>query len=76
MPSITLDPRIAFPVAGAVAAPRPASRGKVTLPIHIAAVVILAAIGLLANAMQLDLERILYPACGAVSAMFVWILAS
>jgi len=76
MPSITLDPRIAFHCAQAGAIPRPAARGEAILPVHIAALAILAAVGLLANEFQFDAERMLYPACVTVSAMFVWILGS
>ncbi len=50
-------------------------RGPVYV-VHGLLLMLLISAGLVAPVMQLDHERMLYPACVAVSTMFVWMLAS
>jgi oligosaccharide repeat unit polymerase len=75
MRSITLDPALAFPVESFTMSGQ-ISRSKAILLVHIILTSIVAGAGVLFPVVQLDPERLVYPACLLVTGSFVWILWS
>lgn len=75
MRSITLNPTLPFP-GESFAMSGEISRTKAILIAHIIMTSIVAGAGVLFPAVQLDPERLVYPACLLVTGSFVWILWS
>ncbi|MGO9262257.1 MAG: O-antigen polysaccharide polymerase Wzy [Bryobacteraceae bacterium] len=75
MRSIALDPVLPGPVESFVMSGQ-ISRSKAILILHIILTSIVAGAGVLFPVVQLDPERLVYPACLLVTGSFVWILWS
>jgi oligosaccharide repeat unit polymerase len=73
MHSIALDQRTLIPAA---AAPGTISRRKALLMIQVFLLALLAGIGMVISALQIDAETMLYPACLATTLSMIWILWS
>jgi oligosaccharide repeat unit polymerase len=75
MRSTMLDSALAFPTESS---PRSAhiSRPKAILLAHIVLTSIIAGVGVVVPLVELDPERLVYPACLVVTGSFVWILWS
>ena len=75
MPCIALEaPR--FVPASSAAVPRQGSRRKTVFMIHAGMTAVVTGWGLLYPALHFDAEKMVYPACLTVSAVFLWILWS
>jgi oligosaccharide repeat unit polymerase len=75
MRCIAFDPALPLPVESFTMSGQ-ISRSKAILLVHIVLTSIVAVAGMLLPVMQLDPERLVYPACLLVTGAFVWILSS